>query len=75
MSNLFNIDIVNPEQSFLSKDNVFEVVIPAVEGEIGILKDHIPIISFLKPGIIRVFSEQILLLDSVHHQQLLDLKF
>ena len=57
MSNLFNIDIVNPEQSFLSKDNVFEVVIPAVEGEIGILKDHIPIISFLKPGIIRVFSE------------------
>ena len=57
MSNLFNIDIVNPEQSFLSKNNVFEVVIPAVEGEIGILKDHIPIISFLKPGIIRVFSE------------------
>ena len=57
MSNLFNIDIVNPEQSFLSKDNVFEVVIPAVEGEIGILRDHIPIISFLKPGIIRVFSE------------------
>ena len=57
MSNLFNLDIVNPEQSFLSKDNVFEVVIPAVEGEIGILKDHIPIISFLKPGIIRVFSE------------------
>jgi F0F1-type ATP synthase epsilon subunit len=48
MSNLFNIDIVNPEQSFLSKDNVFEVVIPAVEGEIGILKDHIPIISFFK---------------------------
>jgi len=44
-------------KSFLSKDNVFEVVIPAVEGEIGILKDHIPIISFLKPGIIRVFSE------------------
>ena len=57
MSNLFNIDIVNPEKSFLSKDNVFEVVIPAVEGEIGILKDHIPIISFLKPGIIKVFSE------------------
>ena len=57
MSNLFNIDIVNPEQSFLSKDNVFEVVIPAVEGEIGILKDHIPIISFLKPGIITIQSK------------------
>ena len=57
MSNLFNIDIVNPEKSFLSRDNVFEVIIPAVEGEIGILKDHISIISFLKPGIIKVFSE------------------
>ena len=56
MSNLFNIDIVNPEQSFLSKDNVFEVVIPAVEGEIGILKDHIPIISFLRPGIVKILK-------------------
>ena len=57
MSNNFNIDIVNPEKSFLSKNDVFEVVIPAVEGEIGILKDHISIISFLKPGIIKVYSD------------------
>ena len=57
MSNNFNIDIVNPEKSFLSKNYVFEVVIPAVEGEIGILKDHISIISFLKPGIIKVYSD------------------
>ena len=57
MSNNFNIDIVNPEKSFLSKNDVFEVVIPAVEGEIGILKDHISIISFLKPGILKVFSK------------------
>ena len=56
MSENFNIEIVNPEKSFLSKDNVSEVVIPAFEGEIGILKDHISIISFLKPGIIKVFS-------------------
>ena len=56
MSNFFNIEIVNPEKSFLSKDNVSEVVLPAFEGEIGILKDHISIISFLKPGIIRVFT-------------------
>ena len=56
MSEGFNIDIVNPEKSFLSKENVSEVVIPAFEGEIGILKDHISIISFLKPGIIKVFS-------------------
>tara|TARA_B100001250_G_scaffold362379_1_gene341043 strand:- start:485 stop:877 length:393 start_codon:yes stop_codon:yes gene_type:complete len=54
MSEGFNIEIVNPEKSFLSKDNVSEVIIPAFEGEIGILKDHIPIISFLKPGIIKV---------------------
>ena len=57
MSEGFNIEIVNPEKSFLSRDNVSEVVIPAFEGEIGILKDHIPIISFLKPGIIKVFSK------------------
>ena len=55
MSENFNIEIVNPEKLFLSKENVTEVVVPAFEGEIGILKDHIPIISFLKPGIIKVF--------------------
>ena len=56
MSEGFNIEIVNPEKSFLSKENVSEVVVPAYEGEMGILKDHIPIISFLKPGIIKVIS-------------------
>ena len=56
MSESFNIEIVSPEKSFLSKDNVTEVVVPGFEGEIGILKDHISIISFLKPGIIKVFS-------------------
>ena len=56
MSENFNIEIVNPEKSFLTKDNVSEVVVPAFEGEIGILKDHISIISFLKPGIIKIFS-------------------
>mgnify|MGYP001272350650 FL=1 len=55
MSENFKIEIVNPEKSFLSKDNVSEVVVPAFEGEIGILKNHIPIISFLKPGIVKVF--------------------
>ena len=56
MSDGFNIEIVNPEKSFLSKENVSEVVVPAFEGEMGILKDHISIISFLKPGIIKVFA-------------------
>ena len=57
MSEKFKIKIVNPERSFLSKKDVTEVVIPAFEGEMGILKDHISIISFLKPGIIKIFSK------------------
>jgi len=57
MSEEFNIEIVNPEKSFLSKEDVTEVVVPAFEGEMGILKDHISIISFLKPGIISVYSK------------------
>ena len=56
MSEQFNLEIVSPEKSFLKKDNVIEVVVPAFEGEMGILKDHISIISFLKPGIIKVHS-------------------
>ena len=57
MSEEFKIEIVNPEKSFLSKEDVTEVVIPAFEGEMGILKDHISIISFLKPGIIKILSK------------------
>ena len=57
MSEEFKIEIVNPEQSFLLNEDVTEVVIPAFEGEMGILKDHIPIISFLKPGVIKIFSK------------------
>ena len=57
MSEEFKIEIVNPEKSFLSKEDVTEVIIPAFEGEMGILKDHISIISFLKPGIIKIFTK------------------
>ena len=57
MSEEFKIEIVNPEKSFLVKEDVLEVVVPAFEGEMGILKDHISIISFLKPGIIKIFSK------------------
>ena len=57
MSDEFKIEIVNPEKSFLSKEDVTEVVVPAFEGEMGILKDHISIISFLKPGIIKISSK------------------
>ena len=57
MSEEFKIEIVNPEKSFLVKEDVSEVVVPAYEGEMGILKDHISIISFLKPGIIKILSK------------------
>ena len=55
MSEEFKIEIVNPEKSFLSREDVTEVIVPAFEGEMGILKDHISIISFLKPGIITTY--------------------
>ncbi len=57
MSDEFKVEIVNPEKSFLSKEDATEVVVPAFEGEMGILKDHISIISFLKPGIITIQSK------------------
>ena len=62
MSEEFKIEVISPEKSFFSKEKVKEVVIPGYEGEIGILKDHISLISFLKPGIIKVFSK-----DSEEH--------
>ena len=57
MSEEFKVEIINPEKSFLSKDDVTEAVVPAFEGEMGILKNHISIISFLKPGIIKILSK------------------
>ena len=56
MSNVFKVEIVNPEKSFLTKEDVTEVVVPAFEGDMGILKDHISIISFLKPGLLKVID-------------------
>ena len=57
MSEEFKVEIVNPEKSFFSKEDVKEAILPAFEGEMGILKDHISIISFLKPGIITIHSQ------------------
>ena len=57
MSEEFEVEIVNPEKSFLVKEDVLEAVLPAFDGEMGILKDHISIISFLKPGIIKILSK------------------
>tara|TARA_Y100001960_G_scaffold220523_1_gene230652 strand:+ start:85 stop:486 length:402 start_codon:yes stop_codon:yes gene_type:complete len=56
MNNVFKVEIINPEKSFLSKEDATEVVIPAFEGDMGILKDHISIISFLKPGLVKIIG-------------------
>tara|TARA_B100001027_G_C16220601_1_gene309629 strand:+ start:228 stop:620 length:393 start_codon:yes stop_codon:yes gene_type:complete len=56
MSDEFKVEIVNPDKSFYSNESVREAVVPAFEGEMGILKDHISIISFLKPGIITILN-------------------
>ena len=58
MSEGFKLEIINPEKSFLSKDGVSEVVAPAFEGDMGILKDHISIISFLRPGLLRIIDSK-----------------
>tara|TARA_Y100001970_G_C14220257_1_gene852211 strand:- start:1705 stop:2097 length:393 start_codon:yes stop_codon:yes gene_type:complete len=57
MSEEFKVEIINPEKSFISREDVTEVVIPSFEGEMGILKDHISLVSFLKPGFIKIFSK------------------
>ena len=53
MSEIFNVEIITPDKLLLKSDTT-EVVIPSFEGEMGILKDHIPLITFLRPGIINI---------------------
>ena len=53
MSEKFSIEIISPDRSIL-KMETSEVVIPSFEGEMGILKDHIPLITFLRPGLINI---------------------
>jgi len=53
MDENFKLDIISPEKTLFS-DDVLMVTIPAVEGDMGILKNHINLITFLKPGIINV---------------------
>ena len=56
MSEKFIFEIITPERSIL-KIETSEVVLPSFEGEIGILRDHIPLITFLRPGIIKITDE------------------
>ena len=56
MSNKFTVEIISPDKPILKTD-ASEVTIPSYEGQMGILKDHIPLITFLRPGLISVKSE------------------
>jgi len=56
MEDTYKIEIVSPEKVIFSDKNVREVILPSYEGEIGILKDHISIVSFLRPGIVKILK-------------------
>ncbi len=56
MSEKFIVEIITPDSSILKSD-ASEVIIPSYEGEMGILKDHIPLITFLRPGLIKIYNE------------------
>ena len=56
MSDKFTVEIITPDQSIL-KSEAREATIPSYEGQMGILKDHIPLITFLRPGIILIKNE------------------
>ena len=57
MSEIFNVEIITPDKLLLKSDTT-EVVIPSFEGEMGILKDHIPLITFLRPGLIEIGNNE-----------------
>ena len=56
MSDKFTVEIISPDQTIL-KQEVNEVIIPSFEGQMGILNNHIPLITFLRPGIITIKTE------------------
>ena len=57
MSDKFTVEIISPDQTIL-KLETNEVIIPSYEGEMGILKNHIPLITFLRPGLIIIDSQE-----------------
>ena len=57
MSEKFSVEIISPDDSVI-QTSTSEVIIPSYEGEMGILKDHIPLITFLRPGFIKIISEE-----------------
>tara|TARA_B100001059_G_scaffold236211_1_gene285510 strand:+ start:1164 stop:1556 length:393 start_codon:yes stop_codon:yes gene_type:complete len=57
MSENFNLEIISPDKTLLTKE-AHQVIIPSYEGLMGILKDHISLVTFLRPGLIDVSSEK-----------------
>ena len=57
MSNKLTVEIITPDKSILNSE-ANEVTIPSYEGQMGILKDHIPLITFLRPGLISIQNQQ-----------------
>ena len=57
MHDKFTVEIISPDKSILNSEAI-EVTIPSYEGQMGILKDHIPIITFLRPGIILIQNQE-----------------
>ena len=53
MSDIFTVELISPDQTIL-KQEVNEVIIPSYEGQMGILNNHIPLITFLRPGVITI---------------------
>ena len=56
MSEKFTVEIISPDQSIFSSE-ASEAIIPSYEGEMGILKDHISLITFLRPGLVKIINE------------------
>ena len=56
MSDKFLAEIISPDRSLIKID-IVEAIIPSYEGEMGILKDHIPLITFLRPGLIKLIGD------------------
>jgi len=53
MENSFKIEIISPEKIIFQDDSIM-VTLPSYEGDMSVLKQHISIITFLRPGVIKV---------------------
>ena len=57
MSDKFTVEIISPDKLILNSE-ASEVIIPSYEGQMGILKDHISLITFLRPGLIIIQGDE-----------------